>query len=86
MTADRDRAVGTYLLPWAEEVNVTAPMGRHGPELHLTLPGQRPIKLVPVTPRRWRVPGLTGTEIAFEVPGRMDLSQYGRHIDALRAE
>jgi CubicO group peptidase (beta-lactamase class C family) len=85
MTADQDSAVGTYLLPWGGQVHVTAPMGQHAPELHLTLPGQQPVKLLPVAPRRWRVPGLTGTDIAFDAAGGMRISQNGRQLDARRA-
>jgi CubicO group peptidase (beta-lactamase class C family) len=84
MTADQDSAVGTYVLPWGAEVRVTAPMGQHAPELHLTLPGRQPVKLLPVAPRRWRVPGLTGTDIAFDAVGGMRISQHGRQLDARR--
>jgi hypothetical protein len=86
MTADQESAVGNYVLPWGAEVKVTAPLGEHGAELHLTLPGQGAIRLVPVAPRRWRVPRLTGTDIEFEIPGSMRISQNGRHLDARRAE
>jgi hypothetical protein len=86
MTADQDRAVGTYVLPWGANVQVTAPMGQHAPELHLTLPHQRPVRLLPVAPRRWSVPGLAGTEITFDAPDRMRISQYGCHLDARREE
>jgi hypothetical protein len=57
MTADQDSAIGRYVLPWGAEVQVTAPMGQHMPELHLTLPGQQPVRLLPLAPRRWHVPG-----------------------------
>ena len=58
MTARQDRFVGTYVLPWGAEVHVTAPMGQHAPELHLTLPGQPPVRLLPATPHRWYMPGI----------------------------
>jgi hypothetical protein len=45
MTADQDSAIGTYVLPWGAEVHITAPMGQRAPELHLTLPGQQPVRL-----------------------------------------
>lgn len=86
MTADQDSAVGTYVLPWGAEVRITAPPGQYAPELHLTLPGQQPVKLLPVAPRRWRVPGLTGTDIAFDTAGSMRISQHGRQLDARRAD
>ena len=86
MHADQDHALGTYVLPWGATVQVTAPMGQHAPELHLTLPGQQPVRLQPVTPHRWQVPGLTGTEIAFDAPDSMRITQYGCHINARRAE
>ena len=86
MTADQDSAVGTYVLPWGAEIQVTAPMGLHAPELHLTLPGQQPVRLLPVAPHRWQVPGLAGTEIAFEPPDGMCIRQYGGHLNARRAE
>jgi CubicO group peptidase (beta-lactamase class C family) len=86
MTADQDSAVGTYALPWGANVQVTAPMGQQAPELHLTLPGQQPVRLLPVAPHRWRVPGLAGTEIAFDAPDSMRISQHGCHLDAQRAE
>ena len=60
MTADQDSAVGTYVLPWGTEIHVYAPMGQHGPELHLTLPGQQPVRILPVAPHRWRVPDWPG--------------------------
>jgi hypothetical protein len=86
MTADQDSAVGTYVLPWGAQVHVTALMGQHAHELHLTLPGQQPVKLLPVAPRQWRVPGLTGTDIAFDAAGGgMRISQNGRQLDARRA-
>jgi hypothetical protein len=85
-TADQDRAVGTYVLPWGATVQVTAPMGQHAPELHLTLPDQQPVRLLPLAPHRWQVPGLSGTEIAFDAPDRMRISQYGCHLNARRAE
>jgi CubicO group peptidase (beta-lactamase class C family) len=86
MTADQDSAVGTYVLPWGQKAQVTAPMGQHGPELHLTLPGQQPIRLLPVAPHRWHVPGLAGTEIAFHAPDNLRISHIGGHLDARRAE
>jgi CubicO group peptidase (beta-lactamase class C family) len=86
MTAGQGSAVGTYVLPWGAKISVTAPMGHHGPELHLTLPDREPVKLVPVAPGRWRVPGLTGTDIEFEVPDGIRISQFGRYVDARRVE
>jgi CubicO group peptidase (beta-lactamase class C family) len=86
MTADQDSAIGTYVLPWGAEVHITAPMGQHAPELHLTLPAQQPVRLLPTAPRRWRVPGLDGTEIAFDATGSMQISQHGRQLHARRAE
>jgi len=86
MTADQGSAVGTYLLPWGAEVHVTAPIGQHGPELHLTLPDQEPVWLLPVAPQQWRVPGLAGVDISFDRPGSMRISQYGGHIDAKRVQ
>lgn len=86
MTADQDSAVGTYVLPWGAQIHVTAVMGQHAPELHLTWPGQQPIKLLPVAPRQWRIPGLAGTDIAFDAPGRMRISQHGHQFDATRAD
>jgi hypothetical protein len=86
MTADQDSAIGRYVLPWGAEVQVTAPMGQHVPELHLTLPGQQPVRLLPLAPRRWHVPGLAGPEVAFDAPDSMRISQYGRRLDARRAE
>jgi len=50
MASDQDSAVGTYVLPWGAEVHVTAPAAQHAPELHLTLPGQQPVRLLPVAP------------------------------------
>ena len=47
MTARQDRFTGTYVLPWGADVHVTAPMGQHAPELHLTLPPE-------ATPRQIR--------------------------------
>ena len=35
-------------------------------------PGRQPVRLLPV--HRWRVPGLTGTVIAFNVPDNMRIS------------
>jgi CubicO group peptidase (beta-lactamase class C family) len=84
MTAGQDSAVGTYVLPWGAEVHVTAPLGQHAPELHLTLPGQQPVKLLPVAPHRWRVPGLAGTEIALDATGGMHITQNGSKLDARR--
>jgi len=84
-TADQDRAVGRYVLPWGAEVQVTAPMGQHAPELHLTLPGQRPVRLLPVAPHEWRVPGMAGTDITFDPPDHMRITQYGQHLEARRA-
>lgn len=86
MTADQDSAVGTYVLPWGAQIHVTAVMGQHAPELHLTWPGQQPIKLLPVAPRQWRIPGLAGTDIAFDAPGRMRILQHGHQFDATRAD
>jgi hypothetical protein len=86
MTARQDRFVGTYVLPWGAHVQVTAPMGQHGPELHLTLPGQPPVRLLPATPHRWYVPGITGTDVAFIPPDSLRISQHGRHLDARRAQ
>jgi hypothetical protein len=86
MTARQDRFVGTYVLPWGAEVHVTAPMGQHAPELHLTLPGQPPVRLLPATPHRWYVPGIAGTDIAFIPPDSLRISQHGRHLDARRAQ
>jgi len=60
--------------------HVATAYGQHGPELHLTLPGQRPVRLLPVAPYRWRVPGLAGTEIAFDAPDSIRISQ----VDPLR--
>jgi hypothetical protein len=74
------------VLPWGAEVHVTAPAGQHAPELHLTLPGQPPVKLAPATRHRWYVPGLAGTDIAFIPPDSLRISQYGRHLDARRAQ
>jgi CubicO group peptidase (beta-lactamase class C family) len=86
MTADEDSAIGSYILPWGATARVTAPMGQHAPELHLTLPGQLPVRLLPVAPRRWCVPGLAGTEIAFDPPDSMHIFQYGHRLVARRAE
>ena len=86
MTARQDRFVGTYVLPWGAEVHVTAPMGQHAPELHLTLPGQPPVRLLPATPHRWYVSGIAGTDIAFIPPDSLRISQHGRHLDARRAQ
>jgi hypothetical protein len=86
MTAGQDHAVGTYVLPWGAEIQITAPMGQHAPELHLTLPGQRPVRLLPVASHRWRVPGMAGTDITFETPDHVRITQYGRHLDARRAK
>jgi hypothetical protein len=44
MIFDQDSAVGTYVLPSGAEVRVTAPAAQHAPELHLTLPGQQPVR------------------------------------------
>ena len=85
MTADQDSAVGSYVLPWGAEVQVTAPTGQHAPEPHLTLPGQQPVRLLPVAPHRWHVPGLAGTEIAFHAPDNLRISQPGGRLDARRA-
>jgi CubicO group peptidase (beta-lactamase class C family) len=85
-TSGQASAVGTYALPWGGAVTVTAPMGQHAPELHLTLPGQEPARLLPVAPRRWRVPGIAGVDIAFDSPDTMRISIYGRHIDAPRTD
>jgi CubicO group peptidase (beta-lactamase class C family) len=86
MTARQDRFVGTYVLPWGAQVQVTAPVGQHGPELHLTLPGQPPVRLMPATPHRWYVPGIAGTDVAFIPPDSLRISQHGRHLDARRAQ
>jgi CubicO group peptidase (beta-lactamase class C family) len=86
MTARQDRFVGTYVLPWGAEVHVTAPMGQHAPELHLTLPGQPPVRLLPATPHRWYVSGIAGTDVAFIPPDCLRISQHGRHLDARRAQ
>jgi hypothetical protein len=86
MTADQDGAVGTYVLPWGAEVHITAPLGQHAPELHLTVPGQQPVRLLPAAPRRWRVQGLAGTEITCAATGSMRISQHGRQLDARRVK
>lgn len=86
MTARQDRFVGSYVLPWGAQVQVTAPMGQHGPELHLTLPGQPPVRLLPATPHRWYVPAIAGTNVAFIPPDSLRISQHGRHLDARRAQ
>jgi CubicO group peptidase (beta-lactamase class C family) len=86
MTARQDRFVGTYVLPWGAEVHVTAPMGQHAPELHLTLPGHPPVRLLPATRHRWYVPGIAGTDIAFIPPDSLRISQHGRQLDARRAQ
>ena len=86
MTARQERFTGTYVLPWGADVHVTAPMGQHGPELHLTLPGQPPVRLLPATAHRWYVPGVAGTDVAFIPPDSLRISQHGRHLDARRAQ
>jgi hypothetical protein len=56
MASDQDSAIGTYVLAWGAEVHVTAPAGQRAPELHLTLPGQQPVRLLPVAPQRGVAP------------------------------
>ena len=50
MTSYQDSAVSTYVLPWGAQVHLAAPAAQHAPELHLTLPGQQPVRLLPVAP------------------------------------
>jgi len=83
-TADQERLVGRYALPTGDDLEITAPLGWHGyPELHLTLPDQRPVWLQSTTPLRWRILGL-GTDLVFDPPDALVLVQYGREIRATR--
>jgi hypothetical protein len=65
-------------------VEVIAPRGQFGPELHLVLPGQPAARLWPGDVRRWWVAGLAGTEITFVPPDELRIRQYGRLVRAVR--
>jgi hypothetical protein len=86
MTARQTDAVGTYLLPWGAHLELTAPIGPFAPELHLTWPGQQPVKLLPVGGDRWRIPSLAGTDILLEDANLVRIIQYGRTTEAPRIE
>ncbi len=86
MSADQDRAVGRYRLPDGGTVEVTAPMGQHGPEPHLLLPGQSPVRLWNDDVHRWWIGGLGGTEIRFEPPDELTIRQFGSVVRGVRID
>ena len=86
MSAGQDRAVGRYRLPNGSTVEVMAPMGEHGPEPHLVLPGQPPVRLWPGDVHRWWIGGIGGTEIRFEPPDDLTIRQYGSIVRGVRID
>ena len=86
MSAGQDRAVGRYRLPNGSTVEVMAPMGEHGPEPHLVLPGQPPVRLWPGDVHRWWIGGIGGTEIRFEPPDDLTIRQYGSVVRGVRID
>lgn len=84
LVAKQDQLVGEYRVPSGDTIQVIAPPGQFGPELHLVLPGQPPARLWPATERRWWIAGLAGTQITFDPPDRICITQYGREVRGTR--
>ena len=86
MSAGQDRAVGRYRLPNGGTVEVIAPMGQYGPEPHLVLPGQPPVRLWSGDVHRWWIGGLGGTEIRFEPRDELTIRQFGSVVRGVRID
>jgi CubicO group peptidase (beta-lactamase class C family) len=86
ISADQEDAVGRYRLPNGSTVDLIAPMGGLGPELHLVLPGQSPVRLWPGEVYRWWIGGIGGTQIRYEPPDELTIMQFGSVLRGVRID